>query len=79
MELRRGQIVEVEFLDHARNISKPIKFIAYGRLASITRTAICVDDWVYAGKPRKFDDNITRHTIVRAAIVSIRQLKPVEG
>lgn len=79
MKLRRGQIVEVQFYDHALNASKPFKFIVYGRLSSITTNAICVDSWIYATRMYKHDSNVERHAIVRSAIISIRQLKPVEG
>ncbi len=71
MTLRRGQIVAVEFLDHVANASRPLKFVVYGRLAGITRTALSVDSWTYADRRLPADSNVERRTIVRAAITKI--------
>jgi len=76
--LRRGQLVEVEFLDHCENASTPLRFVVYGRLSSITKEAIAVDSWCYANKRTRYDCNVRRTTIVRSAIKRIRRLTQTE-
>ncbi len=74
MKLRKGQIVAVDFLDHAEG-SRPIRFIAYGRLAFVNRTALVLESWAYADRSKPCDSNVVRHTIVRAAIKNIDILR----
>ncbi len=68
MKLRRGLIVEVEFSDHAEATTRPIRFIVYGRIVSITLRHVAVDAWHYTRAGYKLDQNVTRFTIVRSAI-----------
>lgn len=74
-QLRRGQLVAVEFCDHVDNASYPLAFVVFGRLAGITARAISVDSWCYADKRQKYDGNVNRHTIVRAAITKVSILR----
>ena len=79
MRLRKGQIVEVRFLDHVENAAKPIAFVVFGELTAISPKAITVASWSYEDKAlrkeRKYaESNEVSFTIVRAAITRIRQL-----
>ena len=75
MRLRKGQIVEVEFLDHVEGGSVPLAFVLYGRVAAITREAVVIDSWCYASSTERYDPNVNRHTIVRSAIKRVSQLE----
>jgi hypothetical protein len=79
MRLRKGQIVKVEFLDHAVGGNHAIRFVVYGEIAAITPTSISIDSWAYADKAARHDGNETRYTIVRNAITSITQLEKRKG
>lgn len=73
--IRKGNIVAIEFLDHVNGGNYPWHFVVYGRVNGVTRTSISVDSWDYV-KDAPLDENITRHTIVRAAITKITKLCP---
>lgn len=74
MTTRRGHIVAVDFSDHVEGGSKPIRFVVYGRVACITRSAVVVDSWEYRDLKHPHDRNETRYTIVRSAIHKITRL-----
>ena len=78
MQLRTGQIVAVEFVDHVEDGSQAMAFVVYGRVARVTRAAICIDSWCYANRKTKHDQNCKRYTLVRAAIKRVQQLRPVD-
>jgi len=78
MSIRRGQIVEVDFQDHAEG-SKSMRFVVYGRIVSITRKAIAVECWGYRNKRAKRDANSQTYTIVRGAIHKITQLARMDS
>ena len=73
--MRPGDIVEVLFLDHVSHGQKPMPFYVYGRLISMTRTAIVVACWAHKDKKAKCDHNTHVYTIVRSAIKEIHRLK----
>ena len=78
--LRKGDIVEITFLDHAENSDDALEFIVYGRVMDITRYAYKIGQWIYAkeldrasnGNP----DNEDYKTIVKTAITKKRRLVP---
>lgn len=76
MQLRRGQLAAIEFLDHVANASRPLKFVVYGRVASVTRSSITIDSWAYVDKKQTHDANVNRHTLVRAAVTKVSILRP---
>lgn len=78
MKLRTGQIVAIEFSDHVEAGSTPLRFIVYGRLSSVTRRALVIDSWRYSDSQYRHDKNEVRFTIVRSAIHSVTQLRPVK-
>lgn len=79
MRLCKGQIVQVECIDHCQEGSEPLEFTAFGRLAKITPVAICIDSWCYTDRRKPCDTNINRFTIVRSAIKRIVQLEERKG
>lgn len=78
MVVRRNQIVAIEFSDHVQDGSKPIRFVVYGRVACVTRTAIVVDSWEYRDTKKPYDRNESRFTIVRSTIHKITRLVPTK-
>ena len=73
--IRKGNIVAIEFIDHVNGDDNPYHFVVYGRIAKVAKTSISVDSWDYV-EDAQLDENITRHTIVRAAITKITKLCP---
>lgn len=71
--LRCGQVVRVEFYDHATG-DKELKFAVYGEIGQINPNTICIDTWAYADKCEPHDENEERYTIVRSTITKITHL-----
>lgn len=83
--LRRGQIVAITFLDHVMGGNKPIRFVVYGKLVSVSHDSLTVAAWNYADSGKDFvppdddvhdfrDGNPVRFTIVRSAITRIQRM-----
>lgn len=77
--MKVGDIVRIEFLDHAQNDTEPMLFECFGRIGSISKDAIVVYFWRYVSDVQKAkdsrDDNEDYYCIVRKAITSIKVLK----
>jgi hypothetical protein len=71
---RRGDIVEIDFLDHAehengaRGNHPGLSFKLTGRLVCNARKALVVETWCYRDKKTPRDGNVVRYTIVKGAI-----------
>ena len=77
MGLRRGQIVEVTFLDHVEGDGVPLEFVVFGRLLSIDQTSLTVASWTYSSPRAKqcpADPNIKSFTILRSTVKSLHRL-----
>lgn len=78
-QIKKGDIVQVTFLDHAENADKAMLFEAIGRVTKITRQEYVLHFWSYVKDiDRAVDDNKENENcfaIVRRAIESIRKLK----
>ena len=74
-----GDLVEVQFWDHAEQSKDALLFEVFGRIAGITRKAYIIRAWGYVldidragdGNP----ENENSYAIVKRAIDSIRILK----
>lgn len=73
--LRKNMHVDVEFVDHTAG-PHTYKFIVSGRIAAVTKTSVSIDCWRYASPKRRYDDNVTRFTILRAAITRVWKHNP---
>ena len=74
--MRKGDIVEVEFWDHADG-PVPVKFKVWGRLRSVSKLAYTIYVWTYASPKEQElydDDNVEQRTIVRTAVTKIKKL-----
>lgn len=77
MVIRRGQIVQVVFLDHCEGGGVPLEFVVFGRLLSIDKTSLTVAGWTYANHKAKqdpTDPNIKCWTILRSTVKSLDRL-----
>jgi hypothetical protein len=73
MRFRVGQIVRIEFLDHAENCPEPVPIICYGEIGEVNKKYIRVDAWRWAGE--RNPANETRYIILRGAITRVSFLK----
>ena len=81
MKIKVGDIAAITFLDHAENYSVPIRCIVYGRVKKMSRRAIVVCSWDFAGKPPPNSDpeSVEIFTVVRSAIENIDRLVKARG
>ena len=75
-----GDIVHIQFLDHAQDAKDVLLFEIFGRLTGITRNAYRVHYWRYVDAvDRAADDNKREnedcYCIVKSAVKSLRVLK----
>ena len=72
--MKIGDIVEIEFRDHAKG-DESILFCVWGRIIKRTRRDITVAVWAYSDPKYKApadDPNVEKYTIARDAILSYR-------
>lgn len=75
MRLKKGDLVEIEFLDHVEDGAEPLRFRVYGRVAVNGRRHFEVLSWAYADRDEGGGDpNEKRFTIVKSAINHVRKL-----
>ena len=75
-----GDIVHIEFLDHAQDAKDVLLFEIFGRITKITPQSYIVHYWRYVKDVDRAADSNDRenedcYAIVRSAIQSIRRLK----
>lgn len=78
MKVRKGDIVQVTFLDHAEG-SDHFEFTTYGRILSQNKDAIVICSWHYSDTKQAVDphdSNVILHTILKVAITQIMKLYP---
>lgn len=75
MRFTVGEVVAVTFCDHVEDGDDVIEFVAYGRVARVTRGAVSLDSWAYADPATPHDANVKRFTILRRAITGVRHLR----
>lgn len=67
--LRRGMLVEIQFLDHVEGGDQPCEFVVDGRVTAVDRRSVTIEAWRYADPRERDKSNVTRFTILRSAIV----------
>lgn len=77
---RVGDLVEIEFLDHASTSGyhdgTPLSFTVWGRLAGINKAQYTVNVWDYTHKDQADNPgNIESFNIVKGGILFIRKLR----
>lgn len=76
MKLKRGDLVEVHFLDHVcttGGVGLPIKCRAIGEVLHTDKKAIYIASWLT--EELNDVDNMDSHTILKTAISKIYKLK----
>ncbi len=77
MKPKRGDRVEVHFVDHVEGADSIMQCIAYGRIYRITATTVTIDHWIDADRRNTDrDSNVGRYTLIRSAIKRIVKLIP---
>jgi hypothetical protein len=75
--MRIGDIVEIEFRDHAHG-HETIVFFVWGRLVKRSKTDWVIAVWDYTKPPKRRslanDPNVETFTIARDAVISYRVL-----
>ena len=74
-KIKVGHIVEVTFLDHVSTVggvSEPIMCRVVGQVIAKDKRAICTASWISMDNE---PHNLDTHTILIAAIISIKRLK----
>lgn len=74
--MRKNNIVEIEFRDHARG-DETLVFKVFGRVLRVTRVEVTVGVWTYSDPSERFrpdDPNVDKYTIARDAILNYRIL-----
>lgn len=77
---RRGQVVEVEFLDHAyeyKGSAKdpgPIRFKVWGKVTKVNKLYVTVRHWDMVNPPTPADaaHNAEQASVLRSAILFVR-------
>lgn len=77
MKLKQGMLIAIVFDDHVKNGDELMRFITYGQVAKVTRSAVTVDCWHYADPKIPRDDNTEKFTIARKAIRQVIPLAPI--
>jgi hypothetical protein len=88
MKVRKGDIVEITFLDHAKG-GTHIEFTTWGRVVSQNKTSIVIGNWLYSkdwswtylnnkDKHDPLDGNLTFHAILKSAITKVSKLRICE-
>ena len=75
LNLRKNMCVDIEFVDHTAG-THVIKFVVSGKIATVTKTSVSLDCWRYADPKRRYDDNVTRFTILRSTITRVWKHNP---
>ena len=79
-QIRKGNIVEVHFLDHVEDGDKPLEFIVWGRVDRVRKLSLRIIAW--AARDASILEGCHAHTektftIVRSAITKIKNLRSV--
>ncbi len=80
MRIRRGQLVEVSFLDHCEGGGAPLEFTVWGEVLSIDKVSLTIASWVYSDTkihrdPK--DPDIKSFTILRSTVKSLSRMQRV--
>lgn len=74
MKVKAGDIVEIDFLDHAEHghagggRGAALSFKLLGRVVRNTKHTLVVETWCYQNRKTPLDANVVRYTIVKGAI-----------
>lgn len=79
--LKAGDLVEIDFLDHAEHgfeeggRGAALEFKLVGRVVCNRKDTIVVETWCYQNRKTPRDCNVVRYTIVKGAIQRVNVLR----
>lgn len=76
-KLRRGQVLQVTFLDHVQGHGEPLELVAFGRLLRFDRLSLTILSWTQADpsiEQDPADGNNVSFTILRSTVKSLKRL-----
>ena len=76
-EIKKGDIVQIRFLDHVEDGDKPLDFIVWGRIDRVYKKSIRVVTWAHAKarNPAKFAECTEKtFTIVKSTVTELKVL-----
>jgi hypothetical protein len=80
--VKKGELVEVSFLDHVEDGDEAIEFTVWGRVDRTTRNSILIMAWAFASEveaaKNSNHENVKTFTIVRRAITALHKLKKLK-
>lgn len=79
-KIKVGDLVDIEFLDHAEDAKDAMTFRLCGEVHKITRTSYIIYTWRYTNPIDRAEDsnskdNENSFAIVKKAVLSIKKLK----
>jgi hypothetical protein len=77
MRLKRGDVVEIHFLDHVEGGDRPYEFAVFGRVGTVDKLSVTVESWAWVDAKERDTSNLCRFVIVRAAITRWWKLERV--
>ena len=77
--LKKGDLVQIEFLDHCEDGDDAMRFYVWGRISRITRHAITVTCWDFVNPDDAFtsaEGTVKSFSIVKKAMKRLTVLAP---
>lgn len=74
MRVRKGDLLEVRFLDHVEDGDEPMTCTVWGRVMAVGRTHLNIVGWEVDADPATKRDNQRTWTILRSTITWARRL-----
>ena len=77
---RKGDVVEIHFLDHVEDSHEPLLFYLYGRLIKVDKKYVVVESWAFpkVGGAEEGSENVKTFTIVCSTIEQLIKLIPAK-
>ena len=72
--MRKGDIVEVDFYDHAQDSEEALVFRVWGRVCKVEKKHIVVQVWAHPDNMEN-DNQTEYYSIIKSCIISSRVLK----
>ena len=78
--ISKGDLVDIEFLDHAENSDHVLRFNLCGEVEQVTNDAYIIRTWRYSdpvdrAKDENTKENENKYAIVKKAVIGIYHLK----
>ena len=71
--MKLGQVVQIEFLDHCKGATEPMRFYVWGRVGRIDRVSVTILTWACPDSLES-DHNTEEFCLVRSCIEGVTVL-----